>query len=201
MYLEAAKLEIVQLIKKLVYDIGYKRSLSPPHLVKREIIKCYARKYNLDVLVETGTYKGEMIFALKNIFKEIHSIELSEFLYKRSVKRFANQSHIHLYCGDSKTVLPAILEKIKSPCLFWLDAHYSGGITACSDKESPIVDELHNIFVHPINKHIILIDDARCFNGSNDYPTVEELFRLVETNKQKWSTYVKEDIIRVTPKN
>lgn len=200
MYLDNKTNEIFHFFRSIQYNIIAKKSPSLPHLMKREVIKHYAQKYKINAFIETGTYKGDMIHGLQKIFEEIHSIELSSSLYKKALQRFSAQSHIHLYCGDSKILLPDIIDKLNCSLLFWLDAHYSGGITASGDQESPILDELNTIFSHPVENHIVLIDDARCFNGSNGYPTIEELFHLVNINKPGWNSSVYEDIIRLEPK-
>ena len=44
--------------------------------------------------------------------------------------------------------------------------------------------------------HVILIDDARLFNGGGDYPTVEELTEYVSGKNEKYNVEVKHDIIR-----
>jgi hypothetical protein len=99
--------------------------------------------------------------------------------------------------GNSSKVLPKIIKEIEEPCLFWLDAHYSEGITVKGDKETPIMEELNHIFSHSIKDHVILIDDARCFTGINDYPSIEELKHFVLNKFPKHRFNVKDDIIRI----
>jgi len=169
----------------------------PPHLVKREIVKEYGRKFNLDTLVETGTYTGEMILAAKNYFKDIFSIELSDELCFETKKKFRGFSNVHIVCGDSAKVLPDILKSIKRPCLFWLDAHYSGGITKKGSVETPIVEELKAIFNHYVEGSVILIDDARCFRGENDYPTLKWMRDYVLSRRPFLDFTVENDIIRI----
>lgn len=170
----------------------------PPHLIKEKTVKEYAKKYNLHTLIETGTFEGDMISAVKKRFKTIHSIELDHTLYEKSAKRFSEYSDIHLHCGDSGVVLPQILNDIGEPCLFWLDAHYSGGITAKGETETPIMKELKIIFDHPLfEKHLILIDDARCFNGTGDYPAIDRVKEYVLKRSGKCGFTVFQDIIRI----
>jgi hypothetical protein len=86
--------------------------------------------------------------------------------------------------------------------LFWLDGHYSGGVTGIGSLETPIIKELQTIFNHPLSKkHVILIDDARLFNGTRDYPKIEELQVFVKTQKENLEFYVENDIIVVLNKN
>ena len=48
--------------------------------------------------------------------------------------------------GDSGKVLSEILLEINEPAIFWLDGHYTAGITARGVKECPIFEELDCIF-------------------------------------------------------
>jgi hypothetical protein len=84
--------------------------------------------------------------------------------------------------------------------LFWLDGHYSGGITAKGPLDTPIVKELDSILNHSVTGHVILIDDARCFVGENDYPTIDELREILHTERPRWVFEVKDDIIRIHEK-
>ena len=108
-------------------------------------------------------------------------------------------SNVDIIQGDSGKVFPAILPQIEEPCLFWLDGHYSAGITAKGQLETPIIEELQAIFNHPEKtNHVILIDDARCFTGENDYPELSELKELVAKNLPNHIWEVKDDIIRIS---
>ena len=53
----------------------------PPHIVKINTVKEYAKRFSIKTLVETGTYYGAMVAATKNTFTKIYSIELSKDLY------------------------------------------------------------------------------------------------------------------------
>lgn len=145
-----------------------------PHIVKQEAIKYYRDKYNINTLVETGTYLGDMVWAQQDNFKKIYSIELSEALAENGKKRFAGKPHIEVIQGDSGQVMSTLINKLPEKTLFWLDGHYSSGNTACGDKECPILEEVKAILSSGV-EHILLIDDARCFTGENDYPTIEYL--------------------------
>jgi len=172
------------------------KPLPPPHLVKQEMVKQYANTYQTNVLIETGTFRGEMIDACATLFKRIFSIELSNELFQEASKRFAHQKHISIMQGDSGKIMPEILSKINEPCLFWLDGHYSGGFTAKGSKETPILQELAAILKHPVEHHVVLIDDARCFNGENDYPTINELKNMILPCHPDWFFEIEDDAIR-----
>lgn len=175
------------------------RPSPPPHVVKEELIRDYAKTFNTNILIETGTYLGDMVHAMKKSFSHVISFELDETLAAQAKDRFANDNHIQIIQGDSGKLLGDHIANINEPCLFWLDGHYSGGITAKGALETPIKNELSAILSHPIDGHVILIDDARCFTGANDYPTLDELQTFVAQHKPNWRFTVETDVIRVHP--
>ena len=140
---------------------------------------------------------GEMIDAVLNIFPKIISIEFGSELADRAKKRFSSYSHVKIIQGDSGKVLPEVMDDITEPCLFWLDAHYSGGVTAKSDLETPIVKELCVLLEHNCPDHVILIDDAREFTGQNNYPLLDEVRNLILAKRPEWVMQVKDDVIRI----
>lgn len=175
------------------------RPLPPPHTVKQEVIRYYQKKSGYNVLVETGTYKGDMILAQKSYFKQIYSIELSQTLYKKAGKRFHGQTGITLLQGNSGEVISKVLGELKEPAIFWLDGHYSGGITATIEKYSPVIEELQSLSRNNNLQHIILIDDARCFVGEHGYPTIDEMKELAKKDFSGYHFNMDEDIIRMIP--
>jgi hypothetical protein len=98
--------------------------------------------------------------------------------------------------GDSGNVLNQVLAEISQPALFWLDGHYSEGITAKGEKECPIIEELSCIFKSKRLNHLILIDDARLFIGRNDYPTIQELTDFIFKECPNASVDVSDDMIK-----
>lgn len=162
------------------------RPVPTPHLLKQRTIRAYARRFGTRTLVETGTYMGDMVAALQNAFAQIISIELSDELYRRARKRFARAPHVQILHGDSARVLPEVLHSLATPTLFWLDGHYSSGITARGALETPVMDELRHICDHDVQDHVVMIDDAHLFVGQNDYPTVQELRAFVTARRPTW---------------
>lgn len=175
------------------------RSAPPPHIVKQQTIRDFARKFELNTLIETGTYYGDMVEAMKNYFDRIYSLELSEDLYKKSKKRFSKTGNVKIIYGDSGIELRKLLDTIEDPTLFWLDAHYSSGVTAKGDNDTPIYKELTYIFNSSLKKYVIIIDDARCFGEDPSYPSIEELKNFIKANKPSFNIEIKDDSIRVTP--
>jgi hypothetical protein len=180
----------------------------PDYAVKRKTIIDLAKQYQCtDVFIETGTYMGDTIEYLKNEFNRLFSIELNEDLATKATNRFKNESKIRIIQGDSATQLGAILFEINSPVVFWLDGHYSSEfqsgdeyiVTGKGEKDTPVMEELIQISRHPVKGHVILIDDARLFNGNDDYPTKAEVSAFVEQHLPGHSFSIKKDIIRILP--
>lgn len=192
--------KIYSIFWKRYQIINWKRSgkrYAPPHFFKSNLIKHYARKNSLHILIETGTGDGNMIYACLKHFKKIFSIELSTDLYKNAIKRFEKYNYVQIHNGNSSTILPKILKNIENPVLFWLDAHYSGGNTARGKSNTPILKELEQIFKNFNDKSIVLIDDANLFNGENGYPTFSELKQYVSSFGSNWQINNRDNIIRI----
>lgn len=183
--------------RKTLYD--FYRKIFPSSLAKekQETIKKEAAESSLKVFVETGTYLGDTVEAVKNTFKEIYTIELDKTLYQRAKQRFSKEKHIKVIHGDSEKMLPEVLKNVNGPTLFWLDAHYSGGLTAQGNKPTPILEELKCILSHPIKDHVILVDDARYFNGKNGWPSLKEIRMLTRKLNPVINFQVRDNIIRI----
>lgn len=169
--------------------------LPTPEMIKQAMVRSFGKKFKLHTLVETGTYEGNMVEACRNSFQMIYSIELDQRLFQRAVQRFRNYPHIRIFQGDSSRLLQLVVRKLPNRSLFWLDAHYSGGVTARGKRLTPIREELISIFSSSKFNHVLLIDDARDFNGKEGYPTLSYISRLVKTYRPSWNVYVRDGII------
>ena len=174
------------------------KPVPPPHPIKQARILEYKNKFNLEILVETGTFQGEMVEAQRKNFKKIYSIELSEDYYEKAVTKFKRFKHIRLVQGDSSVKLKEVTKLLDVPALFWLDGHYSGGNTAKGDLNCPIYGELDTIFSGDLD-HVLVIDDAKDFNGTNDYPTMDDLNRYILSKRPYYKMDVRDNIISFYP--
>jgi hypothetical protein len=169
--------------------------IPPPHAYKVLVVLEYARRFGTPALVETGTYLGEMVEGTRTLFQRVWSVELDDSLYRAAAERFRGLPHVSIGCGDSAEVLPRIVRDEPGPILFWLDGHWSGGITACGTLDTPIVAELETILDRPGEEDVILIDDAREF-GQGDYPPLETIASMISQRHEGWHFEVRDDIIR-----
>ncbi len=170
---------------------------NPPHIIKQAIIKNYAKISNNKVLVETGSFMGYMIFSQLSSFDEIYSIEIADYYYQRLLKIFGTSKKVKLVLGDSAEKLPTVLKGIKRDVVFWLDGHFSGGMTGQSKLGvSPIIFEVDLILKDRQDfKDIILIDDARLF-GTDGYPTIDQLLGVFGDKLKKYDWFIDDDVIR-----
>jgi hypothetical protein len=141
-----------------------------PHLLKQRTVIEYADKFALRTLVETGTYYGEMVAAVKNHFDRVYSIEYDPALAHRATRRFERDPRVRILEGDSAVVLPELLKSLTDPALFWLDAGYWGWDQLHRDPERLSV-EVESILSRAATGHVILMDDARMLNASPTAPS------------------------------
>jgi hypothetical protein len=170
-----------------------------PTPVKMKVVEYYVKSFNVSQFIETGTYYGNTLEYISKSNVQCISIELSESLYRQACEKFKNYKNVRLVQGDSGKKIPELLTEITQPALFWLDGHYSSGVTAMGDLATPISAELEAILRHPVKQHVILIDDARCFNGCDGYPHLDDLLHVVR-EEGSYTAEVSADIVRLTPR-
>jgi len=154
--------------------------------------------FNLPTFVETGTYMATTLIWVQKYFKTSYSIELNHELAEEAQNHFKNQKNVTVIEGDSGNSLEQIVSTDTTKKLFWLDAHYSGGITAQSVDfgHTPISKELERIMSAWVDGSVVLIDDARLFVGKDNYPTIAELEDYI-MNQTKLTLFVDKDIIHI----
>jgi hypothetical protein len=182
----------------------WRKTQSPPAPleVKAGLIRQYSVNYGIRTFVETGTFFGDMLDALRDDFDLLTSIELEPDLAAKARERFRDLPKIRVVQGDSGLRLTEAVAALEEPAIFWLDAHYSGGVTAAGESETPITAELNGLFAARLLNHVILIDDARLFGNAPDYPSLREINDLVSMHRPGWTMSVETDIIRIeTGKN
>ena len=143
-----------------------------PHFVKQA---CMLRHSCPEVTwVETGTYLGQSAAFLSQIASHVRTIEPSEECYARALNVLQDLDNVTMHKGFSEAIFPELLAKLSGGVCFWLDGHFSGGITTKSLLDTPIKSELREIGrnLHLYDRCVVLIDDIReC--GSGDYPPLE----------------------------
>lgn len=167
---------------------------------RREILRDYGREHGLTVFVETGTANGDTPAFLSPSFERLFTIEVGKDQWGAAVARFRDDPKVECLHGDSATLLPRVLDEIGDQrALFWLDGHFCGGDRA--EKDTPILEELEAIFASGV-EHVILIDDARLFEGmshygEHDWPHIDQVRDLAAGHGYDFECA--DDIVRLTP--
>ena len=131
----------------------------------------FIQKFPPRIFVETGTYKGDGIENVLDIFEEIHSIELKEEFVHSARQKFKDKQ-VYVHHGDSSQVLAKFV--FQEPVLFYLDAHFSGGETAFGPQEDngcPLLRELA-VLGKRTEDDIVIVDDMRLM-GKTSWGGVE----------------------------
>jgi hypothetical protein len=200
-----APLEALELFRqslrysRLIGQHGYEMPL-PPY-IKRSIILRYALDHHCNTLVETGTQYGDTPWAFRHRFEKIYTIELSAMLTRIAKSRFRSYPHIEVVEGNSGEKLRDLLPLLDSKTIFWLDGHYSAGMTARGQSGCPILSELRAVATFCPVPYIILIDDARCFGQEDDYPSLKDLEAFVQRLIPTTSFNVSNDIIAIVARD
>ena len=130
--------------------------------------------------METGTNVGRSVKqALNAGFKTIHSIEISNKIAHWTTQTFKNHSNVHIWQGDSGSILYDVIKDIDAPITFWLDA--SDGTQELKAENIPIMRELEAIKRHHIKNHTLLIDDVGCAGTrAFDFITKESIIAKIK---------------------
>jgi hypothetical protein len=170
-----------------------------PQFVKQNILMTYC--VPAAPWVETGTYLGTTTKFLAARSPKVHSIEPATALFEDAARRFSG-SNVVMHHGTSEEVLPRLLADLHGPVNFWLDGHYSAGLTYKSAKESPLLEELAAIRANlsHLSDVAIFIDDIRCcvplaHQREGGYPALDELVSWARDNGFSWQ--IEQDIMIV----
>ncbi|MFC1841596.1 hypothetical protein ACFLYA_00825 [Candidatus Dependentiae bacterium] len=152
------------------------------------------KRFSNYYFVETGTYEGEGVkLALKAGFPVICSIEIIHEFVIKATACFAHYPNVHIMEGDSGKILWDVIKNMDRPITFWLDGHNSNGPGPNNtNKNTPLMEELEQIKMHPIKCHTIIIDDIRCCETIHfDYLTKEQIInKILEINPEYKITYI-----------
>jgi hypothetical protein len=128
----------------------------------------------------------------------VYSIEPEPTLYSNASAFFQSFSNVEILRGFSEEILPSLLPKLSGDINFWLDGHYSGGVTQKGPQDTPILDELSCIAgnLRNFGNVCVMIDDIRCFGSSLEefasYPSLKTLVDWAEEHNLGW--HIEHDI-------
>jgi len=166
-------------------------------------VRFLKNKMDLDTFVEGGTYTGGTALLMSDFFHKVYTIEKSDDMYEIANKNIDARHNITLLKGDTREHLEKIVSE-NNNLLFWLDAHWSCGLTYGENDECPLIQELEIIFAQQKN-FAILIDDARQFlapppepHKYYNWPSLKEIINVLP---QGFSITVFEDVIYLVPES
>ncbi len=167
-----------------------------PHYIKQA---CLIRNsFPNATWIETGTYLGQTTQVLSKNGLKVYSIEPEPTLFANAYNYFKKFNNVEILNGTSEQIFPNLLPKINGDVNFWLDGHYSAGITFKGTQDTPVLEELKHITdnLNHFKKVCILIDDIRCFNPQiteySTYPSVNILVAWANDNHLHW--HIEHDI-------
>ena len=135
---------------------------SPPHIKRSVLLRV---GIPAGTWVETGTYLGETTAFLAGQARQVYSIEPEAALHARAQALFAGRNNVEIIRGTSEDVFPELMPRLSGDVSFWLDGHYSAGMTFKGDKDTPIKEELAAIAqaLPRLGRVAVMVDDVRCF--------------------------------------
>ncbi|HYJ00530.1 MAG TPA: hypothetical protein VEX36_12745 [Thermoleophilaceae bacterium] len=158
----------------------------------------------LDRAVETGTYLGITARRLAEVFPAVVTIELSEQLHATAAAALRDVPQVKALQGHSVDRLPEVADP-KRPALYFLDGHWSAGVTVGANDECPLLRELSAI--GPGNpSDCLIVDDARLFaapppppHDPAAWPTLLEVFDAIRSDRPDHHITILEDQIVAVP--
>lgn len=184
---------------RLFEDIEWKRrryDAPSPRRVKNEVL--LRNSIPGAIWVETGTYLGETTAILAANAMQVYSLEPANKLFERASRKFSDQVNVKIINGASEDIFPSLLPTLNGAVNFWLDGHYSAGITYQGGKDTPIIEELLHIETNiaHFNGLCVLVDDIRCFKPTipeyAGYPSIDFLVDWARRNRLNW--HIEHDI-------
>jgi hypothetical protein len=173
--------------------------------VPTELVLAIRRQFGADCFLETGTFQGARAVWAAGVFPGVVTIEASGQLHAQAIARFGHLKNVRFVQRSSAALLREIVPTLGRPVIYWLDAHWSGGVTAGQEYECPLLDEIRAIDVSG-DDAFILIDDARLFLAPPPLPHKAEqwpdIASVLATLQEKYPTryiVVSEDVIIAVP--
>jgi len=132
--------------------------------------------FDTPIFFETGTYNGLSAVKFANIFPQLYTVELSDFLYEEANDRLRNYSNVCNCKDDSATYLQKMIPAVTGKKFIFLDAHGCGGRSA---PDNPILRELMVLKELGASDCIIMIDDTRSFSFSGTF-SLKSIYKLLK---------------------
>lgn len=156
------------------------------------------KEFQVNTVIETGTFIGSSTVLFNLIFDEVHTIEVKEENYLLAQSNLKHCQNVHFYLGSSENILRKILPSFTNkPILFYLDAHW--------DSYWPLLDELEEISKTHKDNCVIVIDDFKVPGLNFPFDKYEEKecsFEYIQTHLSRvFTDYSFHYLIPCNPKS
>ena len=163
--------------------------------IPKELALFFKGKMGIQNFIETGTYMGETTEWASQHFERVETVEAYEKIYTETSTKLVHLKNIRFHLGDSSKLLPSIIEGLRGPSLFFLDAHgfYGWGqdavhiIKTITYNMFPLLKELHIIIKNFCENKVIIIDDIRLmtllryqYDRILPYPSLSEIIHTLD---------------------
>ncbi|MSS74062.1 hypothetical protein EXS72_00275 [Candidatus Pacearchaeota archaeon] len=125
-------------------------------VISMRLFKEIVEHFQIDTIVETGTFRGYTTELLAKMFPKIkiYTCEINDFNYKHAKKNLSKYKNVHVFKGTSPKFLTYLINNklIGENTLFYLDAHWLD--------DWPLEEELKIISTR-LENAIAIIDDFK----------------------------------------
>jgi hypothetical protein len=143
---------------------------------------------DINIFVETGTFKGVQTNRASFAFDKVYGIELNEHWHKVTSEKNKDRDNVEMILGDTRVELPKLLSKYPNEPLFiYLDAHFCKTDPPIPKSEFPLWDELKLIQDRNL-REIVVVDDVHTF-GKN------RLDLKIDESKREWEDVTTENLL------
>jgi hypothetical protein len=173
--------------------------------IDRSAVELLAVSLGLTTFVETGTFHGDSLANVRDLFASLHSVEVDPDLATAAKDRFRGDFGVTIHQGSSPDVLRALHATPLNRVLYWLDAHWCESAGSDPAGQCPLLAEINAIGVVGPNS-VIAIDDARLFlapptaaHKIADWPHFDEVLTRLRTAARDHRIIVLNDVIWAVP--
>jgi hypothetical protein len=170
-----------------------------------DLVAYLQRRFAIPCFFETGTLLGETTGWAAQRFEHVITVESAREFFEVAKARFSDQPRVRTLFGDSRSQLKALAASLPVT-LFWLDAHWSGDVTAGEHDECPLLGEIAEI-ARDLDRHFVMIDDARLFlapphppHKVDHWPSLCQITDALRTHHQPY-VVVQDDVLIAVPEH
>ena len=187
--------------------MGLRSTASIPCGLPETLVLKFRDSSGVRCFIEGGTFRGKTVKWAASHFQRVITIEASPIVYDRLKPEHPLFPNVKFLLGDTRKLLPTIIDELDGPAIFWLDSHYSAGDTFGAGDECPLLKELEIINSTP-HEHLILIDDARLFtqpppapHDVDAWPTFGDILGVLNRGESRRYVVIVDDVIVAAPIN